>query len=54
MSGLGLSIVRAIVRAHGGTVSLDSEPDKGSTFTIRIPSSNGQATHPVEATRDAT
>jgi len=35
--GLGLSIVRFIVGAHGGSVDVDSRPGKGSTFTIRIP-----------------
>ena len=36
-SGLGLSIVRAIVEGHGGTVSVDSEPDSGATFTVSLP-----------------
>jgi signal transduction histidine kinase len=36
-AGLGLAIVRAIAEAHGGTVSVDSEPRNGTTFTIEIP-----------------
>lgn len=34
--GLGLSIVQFIVAAHGGTVSITSEPGKGSRFTVRL------------------
>ena len=36
-SGLGLSLVRHIVRAHGGNVQVESAPDQGSKFTIELP-----------------
>lgn len=36
-SGLGLSIVTAIVRANNGTIALDSDVGRGSTFTIELP-----------------
>jgi signal transduction histidine kinase len=35
-SGLGLSIVKAIIERHGGTVTVESTPGRGATFTITL------------------
>lgn len=35
--GLGLSLVKAIVLAHGGKVGVSSAPEEGSTFTVELP-----------------
>src|SRR6266540_1333256 len=40
-AGLGLSIVAAIVEAHGGTVAVRSEGGAGATFEVRLPVSGG-------------
>lgn len=36
-SGLGLAIVKAIIQAHRGSIEVESQPEMGSTFTVRFP-----------------
>jgi heavy metal sensor kinase len=38
-SGLGLAICQSIVTAHSGTLEFSSEPERGTTFTLRLPAS---------------
>ena len=36
-AGLGLTISRRIIEGHGGRLSVQSEPGRGSTFTFTVP-----------------
>jgi signal transduction histidine kinase len=47
-SGLGLSIVRAIAEAHGGTAHVESPPGQGATFIITLPRPAGPPGAPAQ------
>ena len=49
-SGLGLSIAEAAVRAHGGSVTVESAPDVGTTVTLTLPARGGGDGQEVPAT----
>ena len=36
-TGLGLSFVRTVIEKHNGDISVDSQPDEGATFTLKLP-----------------
>ncbi|GAA4191603.1 ATP-binding protein [Microbacterium oryzae] len=50
-TGLGLAIVKHAVSRHGGEVRLWSQPDRGSTFTIRLPRTDAPLTGEIPGRR---
>ncbi len=48
-NGLGLSLVRHILTAHGGEVSVESEAERGSSFTLRLPAKSPESLESLES-----
>jgi signal transduction histidine kinase len=40
--GMGLTIVRSIIEAHGGTIIAENAPDRGARMVVRLPAAPGQ------------
>jgi signal transduction histidine kinase len=45
-TGLGLPITRRIIQEHGGVISVESVPDKGTTFTLMLPALESNSASP--------
>ena len=48
-TGLGLSVIHGIVRNHGGTIAVESEPGKGATFNVYLPRIESVAARPDDS-----
>lgn len=51
--GLGLWITRQIIEAHGGSISVDSQPSEGSTFTVDFPADEARGAAPSPVASEA-
>jgi len=40
-NGIGLNLVKRIVEMHGGSISVESKPESGTTFTVTLPQRRG-------------